>query len=267
MKKEVVAIDLGGTHLRIARVKNGRIINFIRKETSQNKTKLLREIVEGIEKCIEKNVKRIGVSCAGVMENGIVKVSPNLPLKNFNLKKYLENKFKKKVIIENDANCVALAEAKYGVKKNNFFILTLGTGIGGGIIIDGKLYKGRGSGGELGHIILNNKKDFEYWASSKALKRILKTDSIKQFILDKSSKTSKIKRELADYVGQGIASLVSVFDPEIVVLGGGMRRLGSEFMKDVKTQTKKYNFLPKTPEIKWSTLENPGILGASLLFD
>ncbi len=267
MKSEVAVVDLGGTHLRTARVKNKRISDFTRKETSQNKDELLKDMVEGIGKCVNKNTRKIGVSCAGVIENGIVKISPNLPFNNFNLKKYLEKKFNKKVVIENDANCFALAEAKYGVKKKNFFILTLGTGIGGGIIIDGKLYKGRGSGGELGHIILNNKKDFEYLASSNALKRMIGKESVKDFILDKSSKTAKIKKELADYVGQGIASLVSVFDPEIVVLGGGMRRLGSGFLKDVRNNTKKYNFLPKTPEIKWSTLENPGLLGASLLFD
>ena len=267
MKNEVAVVDLGGTHLRTALVKNKKISDFTRKNTSKNKEELLKDIVEGIGKCINKNTKRIGISCAGVIENGVVKVSPNLPFKNFNLKKFLEKKFNKKIVVENDANCFALAESKYGVKKKNFFILTLGTGIGGGVIIDGKLYKGMGSGGELGHIILNNKKDFEYLASSQALKRVLKTNSVKKFILDKSSKTSKIKKELADYVGQGVASLISVFDPEIVVLGGGMRRLGSGFMKDIKIQTKKYNFLPKTPEIKWSTLENPGLLGASLLFD
>lgn len=267
MKNEVVVIDLGGTHLRIARIKNKKIFDFTRKDTSQNQSELLKDISEGISKCVNNNTKNIGISCAGVIEKGVVKISPNLPFKNFNLKTYLEKKFKKKVLIENDGNCFALAESKYGVKKKNFFILTLGTGIGGGVIIDGKLYKGRGSGGELGHIILNNKKDFEYWASSNALKRRLGKESVKKFVLDKSSKTSKIKKELADYTGQGIASLVSVFDPEIVVLGGGMRRLGSGFLKDVKVNTKKYSFLPKVPNIKWSTLENPGLLGASLLFD
>ena len=117
MKKEIVVIDLGGTHLRIASVKNGKIINFIRKETSKNKSKLLKQIVEGIKECRDEKIGKLGVSCAGIIENGVVKISPNLPLKNFNLKKFLEKKFKVKVKIENDANCVALAEAKYGVKR------------------------------------------------------------------------------------------------------------------------------------------------------
>ncbi len=269
-KKEVVVIDLGGTHLRIASVKNGKIINFIRKETSQSKSKLLKQIVEGIKECKDEKIDKLGVSCAGIIENGVIKISSNLPLKNFNLKKYLQNQFRAKIKIENDANCVALAEAKYGVKKKDFFILTLGTGIGGGIIIDGKLYKGRGAGGELGHIILNNKKDFEYWASSKAFKRVINVEdeeSIKKLVYEKSPRAQKIKKEVADYIGQGIASLVSVFDPEVVVLAGGMRRLGSSFMKDVKNNTKKYCFLPKIPEIRWSKIDNPGLIGASLLFE
>lgn len=270
MKEKVVILDLGGTHLRIACVKNGKVTNFIRKETSQNKSKLLNSIVESIQKCMDKDVKKIGISCAGVIDNDVIKVSPNLPLENFNLKKYLQEKFKVKVKIENDANCVALAEAKYGVKKKNFFILTLGTGIGGGIIINGKLYKGRGVGGELGHIILNDKKDFEYWASSKALKRVINgedEESIKKLVYDKSPKAQRIKKEVADYVGQGIASLISVFDPEVVVLAGGMRRLGNDFIKEVKNKTKKYTFLHRVPEIKWSKIDNPGIVGASLLID
>ncbi len=245
MKKEVLTLDLGGTHLRIACVKNGKIINFIRKETSQNKTKLLKEIVEGIEECVEKNVKRIGISCAGVIDNGIVRNSPNLPLENFNLKKYLQNKFKAKVEIENDANCVALAEAKYGVKRKNFFILTLGTGIGGGIIIDGKLYKGRVGAGEFGGMILNDGKNFE-----------------NEF---KKSKPNVDK--IANVVGKGISSLISVFDPEVIIISGGLTKLGNKFLSKIKSQTKKYMHLQRMPEIKFSKLENPGILGASLLFD
>ena len=92
----------------------------------------------------------MGTGEPGPLENGIIKNPPNLPLRNFNLKKELEKRFHKKVVIENDVHCVALAEAKLGCKKKNFVVLAFGTGIGGGIIIEGKLYTGQGYAGELG---------------------------------------------------------------------------------------------------------------------
>ena len=244
--KEVIAIDIGGTYMRFAYVKNGKIHDYLRRDTPKNKNDILNELVNGIKDYVNKNTKGIGVSCAGFIEDGIIKDSPNLPLENTNLKRYLQSKFKKNVKIENDANCVALAERKFGVKKKNFFILTLGTGVGGGIIINGQLYKGKGGGGELGSIIINQGKNLEYYF--------------------KKSKESTAK--MSDYIGQGIASLTQVLDPEIVVLSGGMKNLGKTFLNQIRQKTKKHCSLLvlKSPEIKWSGLKHPGLIGASLLF-
>jgi predicted NBD/HSP70 family sugar kinase len=245
MQKEMIVADIGGTHMRFAFLRNHKVRDFIEKNTPKTKEKILRLLSWEIKKLIDKNGKmKIGIACAGVIDKDVIKVSPNLPLKNVNLKKFLQKKFKTKVKVENDANCVALAEAKFGVKRKNFFILTLGTGVGGGIIINGKLYKGEGSGGELGHIILNKEKDFEYHF--------------------KRAKPSIEK--MADVVGQGIASLISVFDPEIIVITGGFTNFGNPFLSKIKNQAKKYNFLHRMPEIKFSEMENPGLIGAGLLW-
>ena len=245
--KEVIAIDLGGTHIRFSLVRNGKVHDYLRRDTPKNKNDILNELVDIIKNYVNKNTKGIGISCAGFIENGIVKNSPNLPLENTNLKKYLQIKFKKNVKVENDANCVALAERKFGVKKKNFFILTLGTGVGGGIIINGELYKGKGGGGELGSIIINQGRNFEYYF--------------------KKSKKSTTK--MSDYIGQGIASLTQVLDPEIVVLSGGIKNLGKPFLNQIKQKTKKHcsSLVLKAPEIKWSGLKHPGLIGASLLFE
>ena len=246
MQKEMIVADMGGTHMRFALLKNHKVSDFIEKNTPKTKEKILSLLSGEIKELIDKNGKmKIGIACAGVIDKDVIRVSPNLPLKNFNIKEYIENKFKADVKIENDANCVALAEAKFGVRKKNFFILTLGTGIGGGIIIDGKLYKGLGSGGELGHIILNKGKDFEY-----------------HFKRAKSN-----IEKMSQVAGQGIASLISVFDPEVVVISGGFTNLGNPFLSKIKNQAKKYNFLHRMPEIKSSEIENPGLIGAGLLFD
>ncbi len=265
-----IAVDLGGTNLRVALVKNNKIIKYIKRKTPKEKNILLKKLYESISDFMSSDVKGIGIASPGPLEKGIIKNPPNLPLRNFNLKRVLQERFKKRVEIENDANCAALAEAKFGCKKKNFFILTLGTGIGGGIIIDSKLYKGQGYGGELGHIILDNGQYFEDLCAWKRIgkltekyfgKEILINDLIK--INNKNSK--KILNETSMYLGQGIASLINIFDPEIVVLGGGMKESGKVFLSMIKRQVEKYTLLPKKTKIIWTKLRHPGILGASLL--
>lgn len=273
MKKEILAVDFGGTHLRFAAIKNRKIIKFVKVERPESKKDTLKEIDRNVENLMSKNVRGIGVSFAGNVMNGIVELSPNLPFEGFNLGRYFR-KFKKPVKIENDANCAALAEIKITGKKN-FFIITIGTGIGGGIIIDGKLYKGGGFGGEFGGIILDNGKNFEHYAGTGAIKRLIKKyygisanhEIVKRILHEKSKKAGKIRDEIADYIGQGIASLISIFDPEIVVLSGGMKKLGNSFLNMIKIKTRKYMHLKSMPEIRWSRIENPDILGAALLFD
>jgi len=142
MEKEIIAVDLGGTRLRVALIKGSKIIKIINKPTPKTKKKIFDELFKNISDFMTKKVQGIVICSAGVIENGIIKESPNLPLKDTNIKKIIQKKFKKKVLVENDANCVAIAESKLGIKKNNIIILTLGTGIGGGIIINKKLYKG-----------------------------------------------------------------------------------------------------------------------------
>ena len=245
MSKEVIDVDIGGTHIRFACIKNNKIFDFIKKETPKNKKDILEEIAGYIKKSINKNTKAIGISCAGIIKNNVITNSPNLPLKNVNIKKYLQQKFKKRFEIENDANCAALAESKFGIKKKNFFVITLGTGVGGGIISNKELYKGKSGAGEFGEIIINQRKGLEYHY--------------------KKSKNQKEK--LADILGQGIARLISVLDPEEIVLAGGMKNLGKPFLNNIKKEIGKYIQKNRIPKIMWSKIKHPSLIGASLLFD
>lgn len=266
--KEIIAIDLGGTNLRVALVKNNKIIKYLKKKTPKTKEKLLKVLYSNISALMNKNVKAIGMASPGPLKDGVIRNPPNLPFKNFNFKKALTKKFKLPVEIENDANCVALAESKLGYKKNNFFILTLGTGIGGGIIIDDKIYSGKGYAGELGHIVLEEGKYFEdLWQEDR--EEIKKTFGsyllIKELIEINNKKSKKILEKIANHLGQGIASLINVLDPEVVVLSGGIKETGNKFLKKIKKQSRKYILSKTKTEIKWTKLEHPGILGASLL--
>jgi len=267
---KVIAIDLGGTNLRVAIVYKNKITTYIKRPTPKTKNELLEVLFESIHLLMNHNIKGIGVSSAGPLLNGVIKNPPNLPLKNFDLGKALRKKFRTKVVVENDANCVAVAEAKIGCRKKNFIVLTLGTGIGGGIIVNRKLYTGQGYGGELGHIILEDCKDFEtIWQEDKKLiYKYFKEDlMIKDLIAMNNEKSRKMLNKIADNFGKGIGSLINVFDPEIVILSGGMKETGNRFLNMIKSHAKKYILIPTSTPIQWTRLDHPGILGAALLID
>jgi glucokinase len=267
---KIIAVDLGGTNLRVSLVQDNKILKYLKENTPKTKEELVKLLFRQIESLMDKDVKGIGVASAGPLIDGIIKNPPNLPLKNYNIKAELKKKFKVRVEVCNDAHSVALAEAKFGVKKKNFIILTLGTGIGGGIVIDRKLYEGQGFGGEMGHIILDNGNSFEKlvgWRYTKELskKAFGKELMVSDLIKINNNKSKEILKKITTYLGQGIGSLINIFDPEVVVLAGGVRETGSSYLNMIKKETRKYSVLPKETPIQWSKLDHPGTLGASLL--
>jgi glucokinase len=267
---KVIAVDLGGTNLRISLVNNNKVVKYIKNKTPKNTTDLIELMFKNIELLMDKDVAGIGVACAGPLKDGIIKNPPNLPFKNYNLKGALEKRFRKKVELFNDAHSVALAESVLGVKKKNFIVLTIGTGVGGGIVINGKLYEGQGFGGEMGHIVLDGGRSFEQLVGWKHTKKITKEAFGKELLIGdllkmNNKKSKEILNQLTVHLGQGIASLINIFDPEVVVLAGGVRETGSVFLDMIKKEVKKYSVLPKITPIQWSKLDHPGTLGASLL--
>lgn len=268
----IAAIDLGGTYLRTALVQNNKIRHFLRRPTPTGKGSLLKMLFSSFSEIRRerKDIRGIGVACPGPLKNGVILNPPNIPLKNFDLKKALQKELRMPVEIENDAKCVALAELHLGVKKENFFILTLGTGIGGGVVINREIYNAGDIGTELGHIYLDKGKRFEELVSGKVItqktREIFGKELLAQDLLNmKDTKAKKILNEIVDYLSQGIGSLINIFNPEIVVLAGGMKSSGDKFLTMIQERTKKYVSLPGEYHIVWSKLEEPGILGASLL--
>ncbi len=271
-KKEVIAVDIGGTNLRTALIRNNKTARFIRKPTPKNKDELLAQLTDSISEIFEYSVAGIGVSSPGPLKNGVILNPPNIPLKNLDLKKFLEKRFNVKTEVENDAKCVALAELNlgYGKGKKDFFVLTLGTGIGGGLIIDEKLYNKKDIGCELGSIYLADGKKFEDAASGRAIKKLSlgilgKEMNISDLIKLNDKKARDIVENVTESLAQGIGSLINIFNPEIVILAGGMREAGEEFLNLVQNKAISYIVLPAKYDIVWSKLEEPGLLGAGLL--
>ena len=265
-----LGVDIGGTSIRVGIVKNGKVLRYVKNDTPKTQKELLDVLVSGISQCMSKDVIGIGVASPGPLKDGVIHNTPNLPFKVFNLKKFLYQKFKTRVEIENDAHCVALSELHLGVRKKNFIVLTLGTGIGGGIIIDGKMYEGTGYGGEMGHIVVDSGKFLEtLWQENRNKTHKYFGDSygIKQLMHERDKKAKEFLDEVVVYLGRAIGSYINVFDPEVVVLMGGPREAGQKFMDMIIKESRKYVILPRMPKIQWSKLDHPGILGASLLIN
>jgi len=270
---KIIAVDFGGTSIRAALMKDKRILRLAKKDTLADKGSriVLKQLISAIKEVKgDEKIKGIGVGSPGPLLDGVIKNPPNIPLKNFNLKKFLKNKFKVRVEVENDANCAALAELYYGVKKKNFIVLTLGTGIGGGVVINGELYKGQGYASELGHMVIEDGKDLEYWASGSTITCNAKKSFGKKLLAGElrkmnNRKAEKILQDAAKNLAVGIGSLVNIFDPEVVVLVGGLRNAGIKYLQCIRRESRKYCMLPKKINIQWSKLKNSGVLGAGLL--
>jgi len=270
--KKILAVDLGGTNLRMAVIKDRKVLEYWKERTPKTSRGIKAKLFELIDGFMADDIKGIAVASPGPLKGGTIMNPPNLPLRNYNLKAELQKKYKVPVVVKNDADCVAFAELKMGCKKDNFILLTLGTGIGGGVIMNGQLYRGEGYAGELGHIILNDGKDFEELAASKRLNEVTtkafgKPKMFSELMKMRNGKANKILDEFTEYYGQGIASLIHCFDPEAVILAGGVREAGNRFLNMIKKRSRNHFEFPKKTPIRWSELKHPGIMGASLFLE
>ena len=258
-----IGIDLGGTKIEgILMDEQGHVLKRYRIPTQAHKP--LRTVINNIVKVVgelkEKPIDGVGIGSPGfALPNGRLTSISNIPcLMNKNLKKILEKKLKTKVFLENDSKCFAIAEHKYGAGKGtqNMIGIILGTGVGGGLILDGKLYRGSiGSAGEIGYQTLNPdgppytilKGDFEAWcAGPNIVKRYLERGGNPEFtspiqiFASRDSVAKQVMQETYKYLGIGIGNLVNILNPELVVLGGGVSNL--PFYKEVNIAAKKYTY-------------------------
>jgi glucokinase len=259
----IIGVDIGGTNIKAGLVSNDKIIRKVSIKTGKTKKDIIDNIIKAIFDLSNSKIKAIGIGAPGPAdyEKGIIKNTPNLPLKNVNLKKIISKKFKKKVVMANDANCFVLGES-IRLKKKNIVGLTLGTGIGGGIVVDGELYTGKGNAGELGHCTIKfdgmqglNQGDLESYISAKAIKKRYRKDPIEL--------SKKEFKEIGSLLGAGIANMINTFDPGVVVLGGGISGAFSKFKTSMNKEIKK-RAVNKTRVIKGNP--ESGIIGAAALF-
>jgi glucokinase len=251
------------------------------------------QVIANIKKAIrmlkesrKTSIRAIGIGAPGpiLFDKGIVVEAPNLPgWHHVNLKKILEKEFKVPVFVDNDANCAALAEAKFGAGKNvqNFIYVTVSTGIGGGIIIDRKLYHGiQGSAGEFGHMKIipeggplcgcGRTGCLEALASGSAMKRESGIDALALELAARQGdpKAQAVIRQAAHYLAIGVGNLINIFNPQLVIIGGGVSNMRELLIDPVREEIKQHALkLPvrhvKVVRAKLGT--KAGVLGAAAL--
>jgi fructokinase len=286
-----IGIDLGGTKIEgILLDDSFNVVERTRIPTQQEKgyKSIINSIVSLVEELKIKasdNVT-IGVSAPGAIskKSGLIKNSNTQCLIGMPLKEDLKQALDQEIAIENDANCFALAEATLGVAKNHnvVFGVIMGTGVGGGIVINGEVHRGRTYiAGEWGHHTLrvNGNKCYcgklgcvETYISGPALEKRWteltgKTESLPSIIhnLD-TEKGQQWKKEFLENFGIGLANVIDILDPDVIVLGGGISNIS--FLYDEGRDAvydKVFSDLVETPILKNQLGDSAGVFGASLL--
>lgn len=290
----VVGVDIGGHSIKAGRVLKGKIIKFaeVPTEAKKGQKAVLENISQAIEEVITKETAAIGIGCPGGpidFEKGIIYNAVNLPFRNLNLAKYFSKRFYVPVKVDNDANVFALGEALYGAGKGYRSVIgiTLGTGCGGGIVIDRKIEHGMGNAGEMGHMKIDYNGRPCHCGRKGCLEAYVSADGIaetaKKFSLSVGSPEEMYEiarygnnkqREAAlkawektgEYLGIGIVNALNLLDPDVVVIGGGIAKSWYFFSRKTKEYIKKESFSGSSLKIEKAALEHPGIVGASCLF-
>ena len=310
-----VGVDLGGTKI-LAGVFTPQLKLLQTAKLSTKSGRGFDSVVERITRCVLdavdeadmsiKQVRAIGIGAPGAIdpESGEVIFAPNLQWKDAPLKKVLEKKLEVPVFVENDCNACTLGvqEVELKGRPKNLIGLFLGTGVGGGIILQGNLYRGfNGTAGEIGHMVLQvggpkcgcgNNGCFEALASRTALFRELqqrvkagektilnellgpdlsdlKSGDLRKAIRKGDKLVERVVESAAEYTGVAVANLINIFNPDTIVLGGGVIDALEDEMMSIIVETALDYAMPGTTngiEIMASKLgDNAGITGGAVL--
>lgn len=270
----VIGIDLGGTQMRGSRVKDKILSDVLseRVSASGTETEVLQELFQLTDRLINKEVKAIGIGVPSVVdvENGIVYDVQNIPSwKKVPLKKLMESRYHIPVLVNNDANCFALGEKHFGqgTEAHSFVGLTIGTGLGAGIIIRNKLYAGANCGaGEFGMVDYLDQY-YEYYASGQFFKNCHDTTGEKTFVKAQAGdkQALQVLNEFGIHLGNAVKMILYTFDPQMIILGGSIKAAYPYFQKTLweRVNTFAYQNSLKQFSIKISSLKHSGVLGAA----
>jgi len=274
---QIIGIDLGGTHLRGGLVLDNNLSSILTQRINPDGSveQVLEELFSITDKLVNQSVEGIGIGVPGLVDVaiGIVYDVVNIPSwKQVSLRQLMEERYHLPVLINNDANCFALGEFYYGKGKGveSMIGLTIGTGLGSGIIINKKLYAGRNGGaGEFGMIDYLDKY-CEYYASGQFFENIYHING--ELVFEKATQGDqaalKMYEEMGTHLGNALKTILYALDVELIVLGGSVRHAFPYFSKTMWAQLKTFAFQKAIENLKIevSELQNSGLLGAASLF-
>ncbi len=292
-----LGLDIGGSKISVGLVqfqgtKNYRLLKYKKIETdSKLKAPILIKTIKKIAaEYFSPQIRAIGLGIAGQIDwnHGQIRGSPNLSraLRNFKLRQRFAKEFGRPVVVDNDVHCFTLAEANWGAGRgyNSVFGLTIGTGIGGGLVIKGEIVRGAtNTAGEIGHTNIGvqtscscgQRGHLEAIAGGRAMLRryqALTNQDIKAQELEKLYQQGEqsaclVVREAAHVLAIGLANLLTLINPDCLVLGGGLvnfRQFISQAIKQVPSLLP-FSFLEKTPILISKLGDQAGVLGAARL--
>ncbi|MBQ4258093.1 MAG: ROK family glucokinase [Clostridia bacterium] len=311
--KYTIGIDLGGTNIAAGLVSEGRKLICKKSVPTQGKRpaeEILRDMADVALSLIRENgldgkdVTAIGIGCPGLVDskNGVIVFTPNLPFRNTDVRKAFREYTEIPVYCGNDADSAALGEAYAGAAAgcDSAVMITLGTGVGGGIIINRHIYSGfNGAGGELGHMVIvkdgepcncGRRGCWETYSSATGLIRMTKTAmqahpesglwKLAPSLSEVSGRTAfdglragdptakEVVDEYVSYLATGLTNIINIFQPEVILLGGGVAKEGQFLCDLLMPQINRERYgrdVPQT-QIRPATLGNDaGIIGAAML--
>jgi len=284
-----LGIDLGGTKIEaILLDEDLEVLERKRIHTPQNNYQEILNSISSLVLDLSANVSdfSLGICTPGTIskQTGLIKNSNTQCLIGKSLKEDLENKLKKKISIENDANCFAMAEATMGaaMEFSLVFGVIMGTGVGGGIVIDKKLHSGRiNIGGEWGHHTLFRNGNpcycgkmgcVETYISGPSLEKRWteltgKSQSLPEILSNVKNRTEqKWKDEFIENFGYGLANVIDILDPDAIVLGGGLSNIDFLYTEGKESvYSKVFSDSVDTPILKNRLGDSAGVFGACML--
>jgi glucokinase len=275
---KVIGVDLGATNIRGATVQDGVLSDIVSQPINSNGTveDVLNDIYQVTDKLFETgDVTALGIGVPSVVDvtEGIVYDVQYIPSwKEVYLKRIMQERYQIPVYVNNDANCFAVGEYHYGKGSDTASMigLTLGTGLGAGIVINGHLYPGVNCGaGEFGFFPYQDN-ILEYYSSGSFFKNVYGQDGVKIFQDAQSGDEYALSlyAELGRHIGYAIKLIMYAYDPQMIVLGGSVRHAFPFFEKSMwaEIQTFAYQKSINRIRVEVSNLSNSGILGAAALY-
>jgi glucokinase len=273
----VLGIDIGGTNIRVGLIESNTLVRIEKLKIKSNGTEneIIDELLSLISKFSGEQIEGIGIGVPGVVDikKGIVYDVQNIPSwKEVHLKEKLESKYNLPVYLNNDANCFAIGEKCFGsVKEFNSIVgLTMGTGLGAGLILNNRLYNGQNCGaGEFGMIPFRDH-NYEYYCSGQFFKNIygLTGKEVTEKANLGDEKAKNILSEFGSNLGEAIKMIIFAIDPEIIVLGGSVSK-SYEFFKDAMWNSiRRFPYMKSIENIKIevSKTKYMAVLGAAALY-